>query len=214
MMPSAERSNDDLACHRATTALASERNGQQQVKCFTKGDDMIQHLPISTAFETTFLALQTFVVAFLLFHDWVGLGRLNNLAAIRSQDTLLHRVFVTLLPGVPAAIGLFLFQPTLSGLVGDITVDHLWRVHPRHAPCLVDTLSGSTRRRAGSALSDYLRRHPLVPAAAQWNGPGHAAYPVSSDHVGHADLLFHERAHDEPYLGRHATPCHPANQLI
>lgn len=68
---------------------------------------MIQHPPISTAFETTFLTLQILVVAFLFFHDWVGLGRLNNLAAIRSQDTLLHRVLVTLLPGVPAAIGLF-----------------------------------------------------------------------------------------------------------
>ncbi len=59
------------------------------------------------AFEITFLALQTVVVLFLLFHDWVGLGRLNNLAAIRNQDTLLHRVVVTLLPGVPTAIGLF-----------------------------------------------------------------------------------------------------------
>jgi hypothetical protein len=68
---------------------------------------MIQHLPISNAFETTFLALQTFVVVFLLFHDWIPLGRLNNLTAIRGQDTRLHRVFVTLLPGVPAAIGLF-----------------------------------------------------------------------------------------------------------
>jgi hypothetical protein len=68
---------------------------------------MIQHLQISSIFETTFLALQTFVVVFLLFHDWVPLGRLNNLAAIGEQDSLVHRVFVTLLPGVPAAIGLF-----------------------------------------------------------------------------------------------------------
>jgi hypothetical protein len=59
------------------------------------------------AIETTFLALQSFVVAFLLFHDWIPLGRLNNLAAIRSQDTLLRRAFVTLLPAAPAAIGLF-----------------------------------------------------------------------------------------------------------
>src|ERR1700689_3007255 len=68
---------------------------------------MIQHLPISTASETTFLALQTFVVVFLLFHDWIPLGRLNNLAAIRGQDTLMRSIFVTLLPAVPAAIGLF-----------------------------------------------------------------------------------------------------------
>jgi hypothetical protein len=57
-------------------------------------------------FEITFLALQALVVAFLLLHDWIPLGRLNNLAAIRSQDTTLHRVVVTLLPGVPAVIGL------------------------------------------------------------------------------------------------------------
>jgi hypothetical protein len=68
---------------------------------------MLQPLPISGGFDTTFLALQTLVVAFLLFHDWIPLGRLNNLAAIRGQDTLLRSIFVTLLPAVPAAIGLF-----------------------------------------------------------------------------------------------------------
>jgi hypothetical protein len=68
---------------------------------------MVQHLPIGSAFDTSFLALQSFVVVFLLFHDWIPLARLNNLAAIRGQDTRLHRIFVTLLPGVPAAIGLF-----------------------------------------------------------------------------------------------------------
>jgi hypothetical protein len=68
---------------------------------------MIQHPPISIAFETTFLALQLFVVVFLLFHDWIPLGRLNNLSAIRHEDGLLRRVFVTLLPGLPAAIALY-----------------------------------------------------------------------------------------------------------
>jgi len=63
--------------------------------------------PTSHALEIVFLALQAIVVVFLLFHDWIPLGRLNNLAAIRSQDTLLRRVIVTLLPGVPAGIGLF-----------------------------------------------------------------------------------------------------------
>jgi hypothetical protein len=67
----------------------------------------MQHLPISNAFDTTFLILQTVVVAFLLLHDWIPLGRLNNLAAIRGEDTLLRSIFVTLLPVVPAAVGLF-----------------------------------------------------------------------------------------------------------
>ena len=68
---------------------------------------MLQHLPISGGFDTTFLALQTLVVAFLLFHDWIPLWRLSNLAAIRGQDTLMRSIFVTLLPAVPAVIGLF-----------------------------------------------------------------------------------------------------------
>jgi hypothetical protein len=59
------------------------------------------------AFEITFLALQAIVVMFLLFHDWVPLGSLNNLAAIRSQDSVLRSIFVTLLTGAPAAVGLF-----------------------------------------------------------------------------------------------------------
>ena len=38
--------------------------------------------------EPALIALQTFVVAFLWAHDWIPLGRLNDVAAVRSQDTL------------------------------------------------------------------------------------------------------------------------------
>jgi len=70
------------------------------------------------ALEILFLALQTFVVAFLLLHDWIPLGRLNNTAAMRSQDSLLHRVIVTLIGAVPAAVCLF------------SSVDYLGRPYP------------------------------------------------------------------------------------
>jgi hypothetical protein len=63
--------------------------------------------PISHAFDITFLALQGMVVAFLLLHDWIPLGRLSNVAAIHNEDSLQRRIFVTLLPSLPAAIGLF-----------------------------------------------------------------------------------------------------------
>jgi hypothetical protein len=63
--------------------------------------------PISHAFEITFLTLQAVVVSFLLLHDWIPLGRLSNVAAIHNEDSLARRIFVTLLPAVPAAIGLF-----------------------------------------------------------------------------------------------------------
>jgi hypothetical protein len=68
---------------------------------------MRQHIFVfNPALETALLVLQGIVVAFLLLHDWIPLGRLNNLAAIQRQDTFQHRVIVTLLPGVPAALGL------------------------------------------------------------------------------------------------------------
>ena len=67
-----------------------------------------QSHPTDNALEMLFLALQAFNVIFLLFHDLIPLGRLNNLAATRGQDTWLRTIVVTLLPGVPAAICLFL----------------------------------------------------------------------------------------------------------
>jgi hypothetical protein len=59
------------------------------------------------AFEITFLALQTIVVLFLLLHDWVPLGRLNNLHAIRNQDSVGHTIIGTMVNSLPAAAGLF-----------------------------------------------------------------------------------------------------------
>jgi hypothetical protein len=61
---------------------------------------------MAPSLEILFLALQAVNAAFLLFHDWIPLGPLNNLRAIQSQDSLFHRLWVTLLPGVPAALGL------------------------------------------------------------------------------------------------------------
>ena len=58
--------------------------------------------------EICFLVLQAYILAFLLFHDWIPLGRLNNLPAMRREDSLGHRVFVTLLGAVPAGVGLYL----------------------------------------------------------------------------------------------------------
>ena len=57
--------------------------------------------------EIAFLALQSFILIFLLLHDWIPLGRLNNVAAKQGQDTLTHQVVVTLLGAVPVGVGLF-----------------------------------------------------------------------------------------------------------
>jgi len=81
---------------------------------------------ISRPLEMTFLGLQAFNVAFLLLHDWIPLGRLNNLTAIRSQDKLSRSVFVTLLPLVPAAICLFYSAKYFGQLYPDWVAMWLW----------------------------------------------------------------------------------------
>jgi hypothetical protein len=52
------------------------------------------------------LLLQAFQVAFLWLHDWIPLGRLNDIAAVRRQDSLRRLITVTLLQSVPWTLGL------------------------------------------------------------------------------------------------------------
>ena len=56
--------------------------------------------------EFILLVLQVFQVLFLWFHDWVPLGRLNDVTAVRSQDTSLRLVAITLIQSVPFTFGL------------------------------------------------------------------------------------------------------------
>lgn len=56
--------------------------------------------------EIVLLGLQVFQVLFLWFHDWVPLGRLNDVAAVRSQDTTRRLIVVTLIQSVPFTLGL------------------------------------------------------------------------------------------------------------
>ena len=56
--------------------------------------------------EILLLALQLFQVLFLWIHDWVPLGRLNDVAAVRSVDTRSRLVVVTLIQSVPFTLGL------------------------------------------------------------------------------------------------------------
>jgi hypothetical protein len=65
-----------------------------------------QHFPASREIEMVLLALQVFQVLFLWVHDWIPLGRLNDVAAVRSQDTGRRLVTVTLIQSVPWTIGL------------------------------------------------------------------------------------------------------------
>ena len=57
--------------------------------------------------QTVFLVLQAWQVAFLWLHDWMPLGRLNNVAAVRRQDSPPRLVIVTLVQSVPFTFGLW-----------------------------------------------------------------------------------------------------------
>jgi len=54
------------------------------------------------------IAMQGFQLAFLLLHDWVPLGRLNDVAAIRRTTTPMQKIAGLLVPGIPVLIALAL----------------------------------------------------------------------------------------------------------
>jgi hypothetical protein len=100
--------------------------------------------------DLVFLALQTAIVLFLLLHDWIPLGRLNNNAAKRREDSPLHLVTTTLVAAVPAGVGLF----------------YCARYFGRAYPGWLDTLLWIT----GYAACPVARRHRLHSAAAVCQG--------------------------------------------
>jgi hypothetical protein len=56
--------------------------------------------------EPVLLMLQAFQVVFLWLHDWVPMGRLNDLAGVRSQITRPQLIIGTLVSSIPWTLGL------------------------------------------------------------------------------------------------------------
>ena len=54
---------------------------------------------------TALLVLQTFHVLFLGLHDWIPLGRLNDLRAVRAENSTHKLVLGTLVSTIPFAFG-------------------------------------------------------------------------------------------------------------
>jgi hypothetical protein len=59
-----------------------------------------------TAAREVLLYLQALQVLILALHDWVPLGRLNDVKAVRAQNKLVHVVSVTAVQTVPFLVGL------------------------------------------------------------------------------------------------------------
>ena len=64
-------------------------------------------------FKAILIALQVLQVAFLWVHDWLPLGSLNNVQAVRAADSFGRLVAVTLIQSLPfTALLLFCFAYT------------------------------------------------------------------------------------------------------
>ena len=66
----------------------------------------------SSSIESLLIAAQALQVVFLLLHDWVPLGRLSNLAAVRAIDSTSRLVWTTLLSALPYVAGLVFSMAT------------------------------------------------------------------------------------------------------
>jgi hypothetical protein len=61
---------------------------------------------MSPAAEISLIVLQAVQVALLWTHDWIPLGKFNDVAAVRRQDTVTRLIAVTLIQSVPWTVGL------------------------------------------------------------------------------------------------------------
>ena len=72
------------------------------------------------------LLLQIVQVAILWTHDWAPLPPLNDVAAVRRQDTLGRLVRITLIQSIPFTIGLVATAARLGGARVSWLGDWLW----------------------------------------------------------------------------------------
>ncbi len=63
---------------------------------------------MTRGWQVFLIALQVFQLAFLSLHDWLPLGRLNDISAIRRTITPLQRLAGSLVPVIPVLIALTL----------------------------------------------------------------------------------------------------------
>ena len=72
------------------------------------------------------IALQIFHVLFLLLHDWTPLGRLNDIAAVRRENSLRFMVIGTLVSTAPFAVGMVLTGMSLDHPFSRFLLTWLW----------------------------------------------------------------------------------------
>jgi hypothetical protein len=76
--------------------------------------------------KNVLLLLQLLQVAFLWVHDWLPLGSLNDVRAVRAQDSLRRLVIVTLIQSLPFTVILVLSAVSVGRPYPSWLVTSLW----------------------------------------------------------------------------------------
>lgn len=116
-----------------------------------------------------FVALQIFHLLFLLLHDWVRLGNLNDVSAFQKSTTAPQKVLSLLVPSIPVAVGLALtllptahppsisFRITLSAVYGFLFLGELeawW----------IPYAFGTSAKRVASYQTLFAATHSFLPS--------------------------------------------------
>ena len=130
-----------------------------------------------------FLVSQFVVVLFIALHDWIPLGRLNNLEKIRAVDTT-RKLFLCDRAEYAALRDRFcrkcvLLSKRISDVADVVALDQLWLWFVRHAGRVVGTLLAGRRPRTSRALPRKVRAYACVSTDTQRNKTRHAARMLS-----------------------------------
>jgi hypothetical protein len=156
-----------------------------------------QHFPANREIKMVLLALsRCFKFSFSGFTTGFPVGRLNDVAAVRSQDTRRRLVTVTLIQSVPWTIGLCFSllhfrRPYPDWLYGWLVISYgllfIGQIRAWWIPYLFRPEPKLSR-----SLSNHVRQNAFLLADPQWNGPKHCVYPASSGDRRHVDRSSHE----------------------
>ncbi len=119
-------------------------------------------LPIELA-----IALQAYVVLFVALHDWVPLGRFNDVSAVHAHEPMGRLVAVTVLSTIPFAFGLAESIAHASSFPGWLMI-FLWVSYGIAAYGLLRTwwlpyLLLAEPKRAARYLALHGRTHSFLP---------------------------------------------------
>jgi hypothetical protein len=122
-----------------------------------------------TEMLTLLLALQAFHVLFLLFHDWIPLGSLNNIAAVRAENSGSKLVIAT---AISTSFFLFGFivsaihynGPYPNWLLWYLLISYLFLFYGELTAWWIPYFGASQPERAARYQTMFANTHSFLPA--------------------------------------------------